>query len=62
MANIVTTPEEIARARLMAIEKKAQRKMRLMQKRATKKKRRRGPPRGSVHTFSGGLPTLGKRR
>ncbi|MGE0522123.1 MAG: hypothetical protein AB7O60_03685 [Variibacter sp.] len=62
MANITTTPEEIARARLCAVEKKAQRRMR---KGAAKQKPKRRPgksPKGSVRTVSGGLPGLGKRR
>jgi hypothetical protein len=62
MGNIEITPEEKARAKLMAIEAKAQRKMRKNAAKSRKKRGHDGPPRGSVYAVSGGLPTLGKRR
>ena len=51
MANIITRPEEVMRAKYDKIERK----------RARKAKRRRGNRKGSP-TVSGGLPSLGKRR
>jgi hypothetical protein len=48
LANIKTTPEEIARAKFL--------------KYAKKKKRKKALPKGkSVRAISGGLPGLGKR-
>lgn len=50
MANIKTTPEEIAKARLLKYAKKSARKI----AKQTKNK--------SVMAVSGGLPSLGKRK
>jgi hypothetical protein len=61
MGNIVTTPEERAQAEYRRITKKANRKAKITKK-AERKARKKRAKSASVHTVSGGLPSLGKRR